>query len=111
MDKKFYITTPIYYPSAKPHMGHAYSSIIADFFARFKIIDDYADRLGLDDKNIFNCPVTIIDPQYGDDDNRLITTIFNPEVAAGYLTFIRERWKNENKKKNKADKRRNRKND
>ena len=41
MDKKFYITTPIYYPSAKPHMGHAYSSIIADFFARFKMIDDY----------------------------------------------------------------------
>ena len=30
MDKKFYITTPIYYPSAKPHMGHAYSSIIAE---------------------------------------------------------------------------------
>jgi len=41
MDKNFYITTPIYYPSAKPHMGHAYSSIVADFFARFKIIDDY----------------------------------------------------------------------
>ena len=41
MDKNFYITTPIYYPSAKPHMGHAYSSIIADFFARFKSIDDY----------------------------------------------------------------------
>ena len=41
MDKKFYITTPIYYPSAKPHMGHAYSSIIADFFARFKKIDGY----------------------------------------------------------------------
>ena len=41
MDKTFYITTPIYYPSAKPHMGHAYSSIVADFFARFKKIDDY----------------------------------------------------------------------
>ncbi len=41
MDKNFYITTPIYYPSGKPHMGHAYSSIIADFFARFKLIDDY----------------------------------------------------------------------
>jgi methionyl-tRNA synthetase len=41
MDKKFYITTPIYYPSAKPHMGHAYSSIIADFFARFKKIDGF----------------------------------------------------------------------
>ncbi len=41
MNKNFYITTPIYYPSAKPHMGHAYSSIIADFFARFKRIDDF----------------------------------------------------------------------
>jgi len=41
MDKNYYITTPIYYPSAKPHMGHAYSSIIADFFARFKRIDGY----------------------------------------------------------------------
>jgi methionyl-tRNA synthetase len=39
--KTYYITTPIYYPSAKPHMGHAYSSIIADFFARFKKIDGF----------------------------------------------------------------------
>ena len=39
--KSYYITTPIYYPSAKPHMGHAYSSIIADFFARFKRIDGF----------------------------------------------------------------------
>ena len=31
----FYITTPIYYPSGEPHMGHAYSSILADVFARF----------------------------------------------------------------------------
>ena len=44
MDKNFYITTPIYYPSAKPHMGHAYSSIIADFFARFKKIDGFNVR-------------------------------------------------------------------
>jgi len=41
MNRNFYITTPIYYPSAKPHMGHAYSSIIADFFARFKKIDGF----------------------------------------------------------------------
>ena len=41
MDKNYYITTPIYYPSANPHMGHAYSSIVADFFARFKRIDGY----------------------------------------------------------------------
>ena len=41
LDKNFYITTPIYYPSGKPHMGHAYSSIIADIFARFKRIEGY----------------------------------------------------------------------
>jgi len=41
MSKNFYISTPIYYPSAKPHMGHAYSSIAADFFARFKRIQGY----------------------------------------------------------------------
>ena len=35
----FYITTPIYYPSGKPHMGHAYSSIVADIFARFKRLE------------------------------------------------------------------------
>ena len=37
----FYITTPIYYPSGNPHIGHAYSSIFADVFARFKRIDNY----------------------------------------------------------------------
>ena len=41
MNKNFYITTPIYYPSAKPHMGHAYSSIVSDFFARLKKIQGY----------------------------------------------------------------------
>ncbi len=41
MDKHFYITTPIYYPSAKPHMGHAYSSIVSDVIARFKRLDGY----------------------------------------------------------------------
>tara|TARA_B100000963_G_scaffold345223_1_gene349062 strand:+ start:13760 stop:15301 length:1542 start_codon:yes stop_codon:yes gene_type:complete len=41
MNKNFYITTPIYYPSGKPHMGHAYSSIVADIFARFKKIEGF----------------------------------------------------------------------
>ena len=40
-NKSYYITTPIYYPSGNPHMGHAYSSIIADVFARFKRLDGY----------------------------------------------------------------------
>ena len=41
-NKNYYITTPIYYPSAKPHMGHAYTSIVADVLARFKKIDGYS---------------------------------------------------------------------
>ena len=38
-NNNFYITTPIYYPSGNPHMGHAYSSIVADVFARFKRLE------------------------------------------------------------------------
>ena len=32
--KKFYLTTPIYYVNARPHIGHAYSTIVADVIAR-----------------------------------------------------------------------------
>ena len=39
--KNYYITTPIYYPSGSPHMGHAYSSIIADVIARYKRLEGY----------------------------------------------------------------------
>ncbi|MEA3359642.1 MAG: methionine--tRNA ligase [Thermodesulfobacteriota bacterium] len=34
-NKRFYITTPIYYVNAEPHIGHAYSTIVADVIARF----------------------------------------------------------------------------
>jgi len=30
MSKKFYITTPIYYVNARPHIGHAYTTIACD---------------------------------------------------------------------------------
>ena len=33
--KNFYITTPIFYPNANPHMGHAYSSLLCDVLARY----------------------------------------------------------------------------
>lgn len=36
---KYYITTPIYYPSAKLHIGHTYCTTIADCMARFKRLD------------------------------------------------------------------------
>ncbi len=34
-DNTFYVTTPIYYVNAEPHIGHAYSTIVADVIARF----------------------------------------------------------------------------
>jgi len=40
-NNNFYITTPIYYPSGEPHMGHAYSNIITDVFARFMRNDNH----------------------------------------------------------------------
>lgn len=41
MNKKYYITTPIYYPSANFHIGHCYTTIIADALARFKKLEGY----------------------------------------------------------------------
>ena len=41
MSKKFYITTAIDYPSAAPHLGHAYEKICADAIARWKRLQDY----------------------------------------------------------------------
>ena len=40
-DKKFYITTPIYYPSANFHIGHCYTTIVADAIARYKRLTGY----------------------------------------------------------------------
>jgi len=40
-NNKYYITTPIYYPSANFHIGHCYTTIIADSIARFKKLQGY----------------------------------------------------------------------
>ncbi len=41
---KFYITTPIYYPSDNLHIGHAYTTVAADAIARFKKMTGYDTR-------------------------------------------------------------------
>ena len=42
MEKKtFYITTPIYYPSGKPHIGHSYCTVASDAVARYKRLQGY----------------------------------------------------------------------
>ena len=40
-EKKFYVTTPIYYPSANFHIGHCYTTIIADAINRYKKLNGY----------------------------------------------------------------------
>ena len=39
--KTFYITTPIYYPSANLHIGHAYCTVMADTMTRYKRMQGY----------------------------------------------------------------------
>ena len=51
-DKKtFYVTTPIYYPSGKFHIGTAYTTIVADSFKRYKALRGYETFLltGIDE--------------------------------------------------------------
>ena len=40
-NKKFYITTPIYYPSSSFHVGHCYCTVVADAIARYKRLRGY----------------------------------------------------------------------
>jgi methionyl-tRNA synthetase len=49
--RKFYITTPIYYPSDNLHIGHAYTTVVADAFARYhrQIGDDVWFLTGTDE--------------------------------------------------------------
>lgn len=51
MNKKFYVTTPIYYPSANFHIGHCYTTIIADAIARYRRLsgDDVFFLTGTDE--------------------------------------------------------------
>ena len=41
MDKKFYVTTPIYYPSGKFHIGTAYTTVLADTYKKYKQLKGY----------------------------------------------------------------------
>ena len=41
MDRTFYVTTPIYYVNAEPHIGHAYTTILADFMTRLHKLNGY----------------------------------------------------------------------
>src|SRR6195952_5948270 len=54
MPDRFYLTTPIYYPNAEPHIGHAYTTIAADAIARYHRLagDDTFLLTGTDEHGI-----------------------------------------------------------
>ena len=41
MSRDYYLTTPIYYVNANPHVGHAYTTIVGDFLTRFHALDGF----------------------------------------------------------------------
>ncbi|HVN08608.1 MAG TPA: class I tRNA ligase family protein, partial [Patescibacteria group bacterium] len=51
MLSKFYFTTPIYYVNARPHIGHTYTTIVADTIARYRRMrgDDVVFLTGTDE--------------------------------------------------------------
>ncbi|MBP7770382.1 MAG: methionine--tRNA ligase [Candidatus Pacebacteria bacterium] len=52
MDKKFYLTTPIFYPNAKLHLGHAYTTTVSDILVRYhRLAGDKAYFLTGSDEN------------------------------------------------------------
>lgn len=59
--------------------------------AGYKTYDRYAEEKGLPDQNAFPACVTIIDPQYADDDTRLVTVIPDIQEGADYLKWKRRR--------------------
>lgn len=60
--------------------------------ASYKVYDSYAESQGLPNQTIFTCPVTIIDPAHPDDSNRCVSFFSNPQEAAEFLTWKRQRW-------------------
>lgn len=59
--------------------------------AGYKTFDRYAKEKGLPDQNAFASAVTIIKPEYDDDDPRLISVHYDVEEGAEYLTWLRNR--------------------
>ena len=45
MEKTYYLTTPIYYPSGKFHIGTAYTTVLADTIKRYKTLRGYETYL------------------------------------------------------------------
>jgi methionyl-tRNA synthetase len=91
---KFYLTTPIYYANARPHVGSAYTTLVADTVARFKRMQGYdvAFLTGTDEhgENIARAAAKAgITPRELVDRNSAIFRGLWDQLGIGYTHFIR----------------------
>jgi methionyl-tRNA synthetase len=92
--KKFYITTPIYYVNAKPHIGHAYTTVAADALARFHRLrkEDVFLLTGTDEHGLNiqkKAEDAKVDPQVFVDENAKAFEEYWKKLGIGYDNFIR----------------------
>ncbi len=94
MSEPFYVTTPIYYVNARPHLGHAYTTIVADVVNRYQRMcgretyfltgtDEHGDKVVLAAKAEGLSPLAYVDR---------ISALFRglwPELDVGFSRFIR----------------------
>ncbi|QLA15367.1 methionine--tRNA ligase [Desulfolutivibrio sulfoxidireducens] len=91
---RFFISTPIYYVNAKPHLGHAYTTIVADCAARFHRLfgeevffltgtDEHGDKIAEAAKAAGQTPA-----QYADAISALFRDMW-PHLGIEYTRFIR----------------------
>ncbi len=94
MEKRYYVTTPIYYVNAEPHIGHAYTTILADFINRFHTMlgfdsyfltgtDEHGDKIYTAAKEGGSTP-----EQYTDRISGIFRKTWD-EMGIGYSDFIR----------------------
>ena len=94
MPKTFYVTTPIYYVNAEPHIGHAYTTIVADVLKRFYVLtgaqtffltgtDEHGDKIVAAAEKAGNSP-----KEYVDRISRLFKSLW-PTLNISYSDFIR----------------------
>ena len=94
MDKTYYVTTPIYYVNASPHIGHAYTTIVADVLARYHKLSGYRTffMTGTDehgDKIAEAAQKAAVDPKtYADGISAQFRDIW-PELNVDHDYFIR----------------------
>lgn len=83
-----HIHTSGYAHGMRPSSGRMWHAIQV---ASYKKFDRYADELGLDSKDLYNCPVALIDPNATSDIN-FIRWEFDPHEGAERLRWMRNRW-------------------